>query len=113
MGSSQRIANEAEKALWRGHRFAGKISWYGPGFEGKTTASGELFDPGDYTCAHPTLPFGLLLEVRLANGAKVKVRVNDRGPFSGSRVLDLSQSAAEKLGLKTLGVAEATIEVVE
>ena len=75
-------------------------SWYGPGFAGHRTASGELFDPGGLTAAHRTLPFGTRLLVRNPDtGRSVWVRVTDRGPYSGGRDLDLSQAAAQAIGL--------------
>lgn len=83
-------------------------SWYGPGFEGATTASGETFNPNDYTAAHKTLPFGTKLIVTY-NGRSVVVRINDRGPYVAGRDLDLSQAAAEYIGLTAAG--EATVEV--
>ena len=81
----------------------GLASWYGPGFEGSLTASGEVFDPYGYTAAHKTLPLGTQLSVSYA-GRTVQVTVNDRGPYSGGRDLDLSQGAAEYLGLTNAGV---------
>ena len=78
-------------------------SWYGPGFEGLPTASGEPYDPYGYTAAHKTLPLGTQLTVSY-NGASVPVVVNDRGPYVGPRDLDLSQGAAEYLGLTDAGV---------
>ena len=81
----------------------GLASWYGPGFEGALTASGEVFDPYGYTAAHKTLPLGTQLSVSYA-GRTVQVTVNDRGPYSGGRDLDLSQGAAEYLGLTSAGV---------
>lgn len=78
-------------------------SWYGPGFEGNPTASGETFDPYGYTAAHKTLPFGTQLTVSY-KGSSVGVTVNDRGPFVGGRGLDLSQGAAEAIGLSRVGV---------
>jgi rare lipoprotein A len=81
----------------------GLASWYGPGFEGQITASGEVFDPYGYTAAHKTLPLGTELSVSYA-GRTVQVTVNDRGPYSGGRDLDLSQGAAEYLGLTYAGV---------
>jgi rare lipoprotein A len=81
----------------------GRASWYGPGFEGSSTASGEVFDPYGYTAAHKTLPLGTQLAVSYA-GRTVQVTVNDRGPYSGGRDLDLSQGAAEYLGLTYAGV---------
>jgi peptidoglycan lytic transglycosylase len=82
---------------------AGLASWYGPGFEGQPTASGEPFDPHGFTAAHNTLPLGTELVVSYG-GRSVKVVVNDRGPYSGGRELDLSQGAAEYLGLTYAGV---------
>ena len=81
----------------------GLTSWYGPGFEGALTASGEVFDPYGYTAAHKTLPLGTQLSVSYA-GRTVQVTVNDRGPYSGGRDLDLSQGAAEYIGLTSAGV---------
>jgi rare lipoprotein A len=81
----------------------GLASWYGPGFEGQPTASGEIFDPHGFTAAHPTLPLGTELIVHYG-GRAVKVVVNDRGPYSSGRELDLSQGAAEYLGLTYAGV---------
>jgi len=78
-------------------------SWYGPGFDGQLTASGEVFDAYGYTAAHNTLPLGTEITVSYA-GRAVDVVVNDRGPYSGGRDLDLSQGAAEYLGLTTAGV---------
>ncbi len=78
-------------------------SWYGPGFDGQLTASGEVFDAYGYTAAHNTLPLGTEITVSYA-GRSVDVVVNDRGPYSGDRELDLSQGAAEYLGLTAAGV---------
>ena len=72
-------------------------SWYGPGLEGNLTANGEIFDKWGYTAAHPYLPFGTELEVCYADC--VTVRVNDRGPYVAGRGLDLSQGAAQAIGL--------------
>ena len=80
----------------------GVASWYGPGFAGRRTASGEAFNPSDYTAAHRSLPFGSKVRVT-HNGRSVVVRINDRGPFHGGRVIDLSQAAAEDLGLRRAG----------
>jgi rare lipoprotein A len=82
---------------------AGLASWYGPGFEGQPTASGEPFNPYGFTAAHNTLPLGTRLVVNYG-GRSVEVVVNDRGPYSGGRELDLSQGAAEYLGLTYAGV---------
>lgn len=90
---------------------AGQVvaSWYGPGFEGAATASGEPFDPDDYTAAHRTLPFGTKLIVTYG-GRSVVVRVNDRGPYVTGRDLDLSQAAAEYIGLTAVGVATVDMD---
>jgi rare lipoprotein A len=88
----------------------GLASWYGPGFEGSLTASGEVFDPSGFTAAHRTLPFGTQLTVRY-RGRSAQVTVNDRGPYSGGRVLDLSQGAAEYLGLTAAGVDQVNYTV--
>ncbi|WP_421954058.1 septal ring lytic transglycosylase RlpA family protein [Polaromonas sp.] len=99
----------------------GGASWYGPGFHGKRTASGERYDMHAFTAAHRTLPFGTMVRVHsLVNGRDVDVRITDRGPFSRNRVIDVSRAAAEELGMLGLGfkevvllVPESTPEVVE
>jgi rare lipoprotein A len=88
----------------------GIASFYGPGFEGCRTANGERFDPGALTAAHRTLPFGTCLRVRnLGNGREVEVRVNDRGPFAGGRILDVSTAAARILGMLERGLAKVRL----
>ena len=90
----------------------GVASWYGPGFRGKPTASGERFDPGDLTAAHRTLPFGTRVEVvRLDTGARVVVRINDRGPFVEGRIVDLAKAAARRIDMIEDGVAEVGLRV--
>ncbi len=90
----------------------GKSSWYGPGFQGKATASGEKFDMNSLTAAHKQLEFGTFVRVRNTdNGKEVIVKINDRGPFSGNRIIDLSKKAADEIGLSKLGVAEVSIEI--
>src|SRR3712207_4616217 len=80
------------------HEQVGTASWYGARHHGKRTASGERFDMNQATAAHPTLPMGSLLEVtNLDNDRTVQVRVNDRGPYSGHRIIDVSKAAAERL----------------
>jgi rare lipoprotein A len=81
----------------------GLASWYGPGFKGLPTASGEPYDPHGYTAAHKTLPLGTDLVVNYG-GRSVQVTVNDRGPYVGARELDLSRAAARDLGLTRVGV---------
>jgi rare lipoprotein A len=91
----------------------GLVSWYGVQFHDRPTASGELFDSSAMTMAHPTLPFGTKVRVtNLRNGRSVVVRVNDRGPFVGARIADLSQAAAAYLGMLRRGIAHARIEVL-
>src|SRR5918993_713784 len=85
---------------------SGLASWYGGGFRGSLTASGEGFDPNGYTAAHKTLPFGTQLTVRYA-GRSVQVTVNDRAHYTGGRELDLSRAAAQSLGLTSAGVGWA------
>jgi rare lipoprotein A len=89
----------------------GVASWYGPGFHGQRTANGERYDMDLLTAAHPTLPFGTLVEVRnLENGKSVTVRINDRGPFEKRRVIDLSRAAARAIGM--VGPGTARVELV-
>lgn len=78
----------------------GMASWYGPGFHGRRTASGEVYNQNDLTAAHPTLPMGAMVRVtNLANGKSIIVRINDRGPFKSNRIIDLSKRAAEKISM--------------
>jgi rare lipoprotein A len=93
-----------------GVSFEGVASWYGPGFEGNTTANGEIFDPGLYTAASKELAFGTILYVEF-QGRGVVVRINDRGPYVDDRILDLSQAAAQSIGLSGIGWIRATIVV--
>ncbi len=93
------------------HTEIGEASWYGPGFHGKKTASGEIFDQTKMTAAHPTLPLGTEAKVtNLENGEKVDVTINDRGPYVNDRVIDLSRAAAKKLDMQKEGIAEVKIE---
>ena len=95
-------------------RLSGWASWYGPGFDGNLSASGERFNQNALTAAHRHLPFGTLVMVRnLDNGRSVVVRINDRGPFVGDRLIDLSAGAASVLGMMSSGVARVEIEVIE
>ncbi|QNI53143.1 rare lipoA family protein [Synechococcus sp. BIOS-E4-1] len=93
--------------------YSGEASWYGPGFYGNRTASGEVFRRGTMTAAHRTLPFGTRVRVtNLWNGRKAVVRINDRGPFAGDRVIDLAHGAASELGLTSSGIAQVRLEVL-
>jgi rare lipoprotein A (RlpA)-like double-psi beta-barrel protein len=98
----------------RSYRQRGIASWYGPEFQGRRTASGERFDMYAMTAAHRTLPLSTEVEVRNPrNGKTVVVRVNDRGPFRGNRIIDLSYSAARALGLVHSGVGVVEIHALE
>ncbi len=101
-------------ADWLGYEEVGLASWYGYAHDGKETASGERFDAdGGRTAAHKTLPFNVCAEVEnLRNGKSVLVRINDRGPFTPGRVIDLSRAAASKIGLMKVGVARVRVEAV-
>jgi rare lipoprotein A len=89
----------------------GKAAWYGPGFQGRRTASGERFDTYDLTAAHPTLPFGTQVRVtNLRNGRSVIVRVNDRGPYVRGYVIDLSYAAAQAIRMS--GTTTVRLEVL-
>jgi rare lipoprotein A len=91
----------------------GVVSWYGAQFHNRKTASGERFDSGALTMAHPSLPFGTVARVtNLRNGRSVVVRVNDRGPFVGKRIADLSEAAATEIGMLRKGLAKVRIEVL-
>ena len=90
----------------------GEASWYGIEERGRSTASGEAMDPGALTAAHRTLPFGTIVEVtNMETGVAVHVRINDRGPFVRSRVIDLSHEAARRLGILQKGVAQVRLTV--
>lgn len=91
----------------------GEASWYGPGFAGRLTANGEIFDPAEMTAAHKTLPFGTLVRViNLDNGRSTIVRINDRGPFKPGRIIDLSREAARSVGMLGSGTAPVRLEVL-
>lgn len=94
--------------------FTGRASWYGPGFHGNQTASGEVFNQNALTAAHRTLPFGTRVRVTNVNNNRyVVVRINDRGPFSRGRVIDLSAGAAREIGLHRAGVGTVRVEVLD
>ncbi len=91
----------------------GIASWYGQEFAGRATASGEIFDPLAMTAAHPSLPFGTIVEVTSrATGKSVEVRINDRGPYVGKRIIDLSYAAAEEIDLHTRGITAVEVRVI-
>jgi rare lipoprotein A len=89
----------------------GLASWYGQGFHGKRTASGEVFNQEQFTAAHRTLPWGSRVKVtNLANGKSAEVRINDRGPFGKGRIIDVSRAAARVLGIVESGIANVRVE---
>lgn len=93
----------------------GIASWYGPGFHGKKTANGEIFDQNKISAAHKTLPMPSIVKVTNLDNGKVleNIRVNDRGPFAGNRIIDLSKKAAQELGFVNSGVAKVRVEIME
>lgn len=93
--------------------WAGSASWYGDAFHGRLTASGEVYDQHSATCAHRTADFGSILEITdLDTGRRVTCRVNDRGPYTRGRVVDLSRATAKRLGIISRGVARVRVRVV-
>ena len=95
-------------------RRTGDASWYGPTFHGRTTANGERYNMLDLTAAHRTLPFGSYVRVtNLSNARSLVVRINDRGPFVGRRIIDLSYTAAKILGSPRAGVMKVTLKVLD
>lgn len=91
----------------------GMASWYGPGFHGKVTASGTIYDQHGLTAAHQTLPLGTrVLVTNLDNGRSAEVVINDRGPFAKERILDLSYAAAQALGMLGTGTIPVRLEVI-
>ncbi|WP_224199290.1 MULTISPECIES: septal ring lytic transglycosylase RlpA family protein [Pacificimonas] len=92
----------------------GQASYYGPGLEGNPTASGETFDPEKLTAAHRSLPIGSMVRVTHSrSGESVTVRINDRGPFHGNRIIDLSVAAARELGMLNSGTARVRLELLD
>jgi len=91
-----------------------KASWYGPGFHGRKTANGEVYDQNSFTAAHKSLKFGTLLKItNLKNNKSVVIRINDRGPYINGRDLDLSKAAASELGMVRKGVAKLKVEEIK
>jgi len=91
----------------------GTASWYGPGFHGKQTASGDIFDEAKFTAAHKTVPLGRKARVtHLGNGKSVDVLINDRGPYVEGRIIDLSRAAAKAIGMTVNGVAKVKVELL-
>jgi len=91
----------------------GIASWYAGEFDGKLTANGEIYDAEGISAAHKTLPFGTVVRVtNLGNSRQVDVRINDRGPYVGNRIIDLSLGAAEKIDMVESGIAPVTLEII-
>lgn len=92
----------------------GVASWYGSKFHGKLTANGETYNMNDITAAHKTLPFNTVVQVdNLDNGESIVVRINDRGPYVGNRIIDLSREAARRIGMEEAGTANVRLLLVE
>lgn len=98
---------------YENYKETGKASWYGSDFHGKKTANGEIFNADSVTAAHRTLPLPSMVRVtNLKNGKMIMARVNDRGPFSKDRVIDLSEKSAILLGFKNQGTAQVQVELL-
>jgi rare lipoprotein A len=96
-----------------GDEFRGRASWYGPDFHGKHTSNGEIYNMYDMTAAHKTLPMNTIVKVtNQNNGLSTVVRINDRGPFVGTRIIDLSKSAASKINMIATGTAPVHLEIL-
>jgi len=105
--SHPKVQKEKEPAFEQ----TGKASWYGPGFHGKQTANGEIFNQNELSAAHRSLPLGTEVEVtNVKTGKSVELEINDRGPYVKGRVIDLSRAAAIDLGIKEKGLATVKIE---
>ncbi|MBV9523765.1 MAG: septal ring lytic transglycosylase RlpA family protein [Alphaproteobacteria bacterium] len=112
IGNTADAATVARTNHDRMYRQIGTASWYGPGFNGRRTASGTRFDRHRLTAAHRSLPLGTKARItNLENGRSVEVTVTDRGPYVDGRVIDLSEKAATLLGMKDTGLATVAIEV--
>jgi rare lipoprotein A len=102
------------KRYHEGETEKGDASWYGADFQGKQTANGETFDKNQLTAAHRHLPFNSIVRVtNLNNGISVEVRINDRGPYEGGRIIDISEAAADILQMKKAGLVPVEIEVIQ
>lgn len=113
-GISEPVAVTKEIKLEKDFDEVGFSSWYGSKFQGKKTASGEIFDKDKLTAAHPSLPIGSIIEVyNFDTGKETTVRINDRGPFVENRILDVTEKTADILNFKHAGVAKVGIKVVK
>ena len=100
-------------ATAKGYDEVGIASWYGPKFHGKLTASGETYNMHAMTAAHKTLPLGTWVKVKhLGNGKEIKLKINDRGPFVGKRIIDLSNKAAHAIGMVGTGTAKVRVTAI-
>ncbi len=113
LGGCTMAAGLESPAAAAGYDRTGKASWYGQRYHGRTTASGVRFDMNAMTAAHRSLPFGTRVRVtNLANRRSVVVTINDRGPFAGGRIIDLSRRAAEILGMVRTGVVRVRVHAI-
>jgi rare lipoprotein A len=102
----------ADADAWKGE-MEGIASWYGSDFNGRLTASGEVYDMYQMTAAHKTLPLGTVVKVKNQdNGMETEVRINDRGPYVKGRIIDLSRKAGKAIGMRESGTAHVKLEVV-
>ena len=110
--NSQQFIPVSKKTILA-NSFQGRASWYGPGFHGRLTANGERYNQNEMTAAHPSLRFGTKVKVtNLNNGRSTIVRINDRGPYAGGRVIDLSAAAARSLNMIRSGIAPVQITIL-
>ena len=110
-----KISNKIKKSdkLHKQSKMTGLASWYGKGLSGRKTASGTRFNPNELTAAHKSLPLGTrVLVTNLSNGRETLLKITDRGPYTGRRILDVSHKAAEKLGMIKTGTARIKIKVI-
>ncbi len=111
-GSSMESGPSTGSDAWK-NEMEGMASWYGEDFNGHLTASGEAYDMYAYTAAHKTLPLGTVVKVtNIENGMTTEVRINDRGPYAGGRIIDLSRTAGRAIGMREAGLAHVKLEVV-
>ncbi|XXX40757.1 septal ring lytic transglycosylase RlpA family protein [Sorangium sp. So ce117] len=112
-GVSTPIAPASARSAAKGTPIqGGRATYYADKFNGRRTASGERYNPRALTAAHRTLPFGAVVDVVRRDGRRVRVRINDRGPFKRGRIIDLSRKAAERIGLIDDGVTQVTLELI-
>ena len=113
LGISACSGSSGFKTVEPGSTQRGIASWYGPGFHGKLTANGEVYDMDQVSAAHKTLPFETVVRVQnLDNGQHLDVRINDRGPFVRGRIIDLSREAARRIGMIGSGTARVELEIL-